>query len=321
MYKMAAEIADGMAYLSAKKFVHRDLAGRNCMVASDLTVKIGDFGMTRDIYETDYYRKGNKGLLPVRWMAPESLKDGVFTSQSDIWSFGVVLWEMVTLAMQPYQGLSNDQVLKFVVGGGVMEKPENCPEKTFTIMTLCWARNPKARPTFVEIIEMLLPDVENTKFVDISWYHTCWHVQRNSAIQEIADEQPSESMPLTMGLDDVTIDAEEASTANAGDDSVPSSDTHNYFPSILSKTETESVVTNDTNKSDSNSNSEGVVEVRQGNGTARVNGDVTIPVIFVDNENSKASMKSSDGSKGSKASTTSNGSVCNGHAKHCTTAC
>ncbi|PNI30274.1 INSRR isoform 2 [Pan troglodytes] len=85
MIQMAGEIADGMAYLAANKFVHRDLAARNCMVSQDFTVKIGDFGMTRDVYETDYYRKGGKGLLPVRWMAPESLKDGIFTTHSDVW--------------------------------------------------------------------------------------------------------------------------------------------------------------------------------------------------------------------------------------------
>lgn len=82
---MAAEIADGMAYLTAEKFVHRDLAARNCMVSADMTVKIGDFGMTRDIYDADYYRKGGKGMLPVRWMAPESLRDGIYTSKSDVW--------------------------------------------------------------------------------------------------------------------------------------------------------------------------------------------------------------------------------------------
>ncbi len=92
--------------------------------------------MFSDIYETDYYRKGGKGLLPVRWMAPESLKDGVFTTYSDVWSYGVVLWEMATLASQPYQGLSNEAVLKYVVDGGKMQRPENCPQKLYEFQHL-----------------------------------------------------------------------------------------------------------------------------------------------------------------------------------------
>nr|BAB83667.1 insulin receptor [Paralichthys olivaceus] len=171
MIQMAAEIADGMAYLNAKKHVHRDLAARNCMVAEDYTVKIGDFGMTRDIYETDYYRKGGKGLLPVRWMAPESLKDGVFTAHSDCWSFGVVLWEISTLAEQPYQGLSNEQVLKFVMDGGYLDRPENCPERMHNLMQMCWQYNPKMRPMFHEIIEMLREDL-HPSFQEVSFFYS-----------------------------------------------------------------------------------------------------------------------------------------------------
>ncbi|NWZ98354.1 IGF1R factor, partial [Nesospiza acunhae] len=170
MIQMAGEIADGMAYLSANKFVHRDLAARNCMVSEDFTVKIGDFGMTRDIYETDYYRKGGKGLLPVRWMSPEALKDGIFNTQSDVWwvlgwtqpgrsgdpqaeqrcsgrSFGVVLWEIATLAEQPYQGMSNEQVLRFVMDNGRVPSL-----RSHELMCLCWQQNPRQRPSFVQLL-------------------------------------------------------------------------------------------------------------------------------------------------------------------------
>ncbi|XP_032319888.1 insulin receptor-related protein isoform X3 [Camelus ferus] len=171
MIQMAGEIADGMAYLAANKFVHRDLAARNCMVSQDFTVKIGDFGMTRDVYETDYYRKGGKGLLPVRWMAPESLKDGIFTTHSDVWSFGVVLWEIVTLAEQPYQGLSNEQVLKFVMDGGVLEEQKSCPIQLQELMHRCWQQNPRLRPTFTHILDSIQEELRPS-FRLLSFYHS-----------------------------------------------------------------------------------------------------------------------------------------------------
>ncbi|XP_068168131.1 insulin-like growth factor 1a receptor isoform X2 [Antennarius striatus] len=171
MIQMAGEIADGMSYLNANKFVHRDLAARNCMVAEDFTVKIGDFGMTRDIYETDYYRKGGKGLLPVRWMSPESLKDGVFTTMSDVWSFGVVLWEIATLAEQPYQGMSNEQVLRFVMEGGLLDKPDNCPDMLFELMRMCWQYNPKMRPSFLEIISSIKDEMD-PPFREVSFFYS-----------------------------------------------------------------------------------------------------------------------------------------------------
>ncbi|XP_041794516.1 insulin-like growth factor 1b receptor [Chelmon rostratus] len=203
MLQMAGQIADGMAYLNANKFVHRDLAARNCMVAEDFTVKIGDFGMTRDIYETDYYRKGGKGLLPVRWMSPESLKDGVFTTNSDVWSFGVVLWEIATLAEQPYQGLSNEQVLRFVMEGGLLEKPQNCPDMLFELMRMCWQYNPKMRPSFVEIISSIKDELEPS-FREVSFFYSAdnkpadapqLHLDKLDNMNDVPLDPPSSTQP------------------------------------------------------------------------------------------------------------------------------
>ncbi|XP_045017925.1 proto-oncogene tyrosine-protein kinase ROS [Bubalus bubalis] len=158
---LCVEISKGCVYLEQMHFIHRDLAARNCLVSmKDYTspsriVKIGDFGLARDIYKNDYYRKRGEGLLPVRWMAPESLMDGIFTTQSDVWSFGILIWEILTLGHQPYPAHSNLDVLNYVQTGGRLEPPRNCPDDLWNLMTQCWAQEPDQRPTFHKIQEQL----------------------------------------------------------------------------------------------------------------------------------------------------------------------
>uniref|UniRef100_A0A8C9AH08 Tyrosine-protein kinase receptor n=1 Tax=Prolemur simus TaxID=1328070 RepID=A0A8C9AH08_PROSS len=158
---LCVDISKGCVYLEQMHFIHRDLAARNCLVSvKDYTspsriVKIGDFGLARDIYKNDYYRKRGEGLLPVRWMAPESLMDGIFTTQSDVWSFGILIWEILTLGHQPYPAHSNLDVLNYVQTGGRLEPPRNCPDDLWNLMIHCWAQEPDQRPTFHRIQDQL----------------------------------------------------------------------------------------------------------------------------------------------------------------------
>ncbi|KAK8775171.1 hypothetical protein V5799_031484 [Amblyomma americanum] len=155
---MALDVARGLSYLADLKYVHRDLACRNCLVNAGRTVKIGDFGMCRPMYDSDYYRFNKRGMLPVRWMAPESLNDGIFTTMSDVWSYGVLLYEIVTFASFPYQGLSNNQVLEYVKGYNTLPVPSGCKPELEALLLRCWARIPSQRPTACEIVEILAND-------------------------------------------------------------------------------------------------------------------------------------------------------------------
>ncbi|XP_072724791.1 tyrosine-protein kinase RYK isoform X3 [Ciconia boyciana] len=152
---MAIQIACGMSYLARREVIHKDLAARNCVIDDALQVKITDNALSRDLFPMDYHCLGDNENRPVRWMALESLVNNEFSSASDVWAFGVTLWELMTLGQTPYVDIDPFEMAAYLKDGYRIAQPINCPDELFAVMACCWALDPEERPKFQQLVQCL----------------------------------------------------------------------------------------------------------------------------------------------------------------------
>ncbi|KAM9836549.1 tyrosine-protein kinase receptor TYRO3 [Aulostomus maculatus] len=155
LLRFMIDIAAGMEYLSSQGFLHRDLAARNCMLADNFRVCVADFGLSKKNYSSNYYRQKVAIRVPIKWMALESLSESIYTTKSDVWSFGVTMWEIVSRGRTPYPGVHNHELLDLLLSGHRLKPHEECDQKLYSIMQSCWEKDPAQRPDFKELGEKL----------------------------------------------------------------------------------------------------------------------------------------------------------------------
>ncbi|XP_067277738.1 tyrosine-protein kinase Mer [Pseudorasbora parva] len=194
LLKFMIDIALGMEYLSNRNFLHRDLAARNCMLRDDMSVCVADFGLSKKIYSGDYYRQGRIAKMPVKWIAVESLADRVFTVKSDVWAFGVTMWEIATRGMTPYPGVQNHEIYDYLLDGNRLKQPNDCLDELYDIMFSCWNADPVDRPDFTQVRKRLenlagkLPPVSNRR--DIIYINTSFPEEEDNELPGMATEGP-----------------------------------------------------------------------------------------------------------------------------------